>query len=104
MSAFEDMLQRKEAARAYQRQPMPTPSAKDYTLDTLKYILRFVQEHPNAQHARILGDDQIGQKRRRDALQYLVSTGSIVRSEKRPWRYSVPQGHPNVTEEKIRCS
>jgi hypothetical protein len=103
MSAFEDMLIRKANARevSHYIRPTPTPSAKDYTLGTLKYILGYVQEHPNAQHARILGDDRVGQKRRRDALQYLVNAGAIVKSAKRPWTYALPQ-NPAQSQKEAR--
>ena len=89
MSAFEDMLiRRAEAANRYAR-PAPTPSATDYTMETLQYILSYIKEHPDCKHSAICGVDREGQKRRSDALRYLVGTGVIVRSPKRPWRYSM---------------
>lgn len=93
ITPFERMLIRKLVTPSIMLSP-PRPPADEYTSGTLKTVLRYVSEHPQAKHESIIGaaQDRNGKKRRRDALQYLVNVGALIRSPKRPWTYKINTG------------
>jgi hypothetical protein len=57
----------------------------------VRVVVKYVQQHPGTSHARIVetAQDREGQQRRREVIRIAVAQGSIVRSERRPWRYTV---------------
>jgi hypothetical protein len=64
------------------------------TLDlsgAVRVVVKYVAEHPGTSHSRIIeqAQDHAGQQRRREAIRLAVAQGSIVRSERRPWQYTV---------------
>jgi hypothetical protein len=55
---------------------------------TQQYILQKVKQRPGIRHSALLGSDREGADRRRDAISLLMAQGKLVRSVKRPWRYT----------------
>lgn len=57
--------------------------------NTEMYVYQKIAQHPGIRHSAVLGSDRSGQTRRREALLLLMAQGHIVRSQKRPWRYTL---------------
>jgi hypothetical protein len=67
------------------------PEAYMIPEQTFCFILSKVRQHPGIKHSTLLGSDREGAERRREAVELLIAQKQVVRSAKRPWRYSIPQ-------------